>query len=326
MKNRLLNFLSVILATALGLYSVISVNAETLVTWEDFPDYVFYVDISDSQGNSTYAVSSYVGENPDPVIPTSAHGHSILRLGEKCFYNNSTVKSITMHDNMTHIRKWAARSCSNLNNVYYSNKMVVIDDYAFANNPVMDSALLRNTVINTIGVGAYSTDPMLKYVAFPDTLKVIGEKAFLQTNMEKIVIPQGVEEIGKRAFSSSTALKTIYIPATVKKIDQYAFYLSDNVTVYCQINSYAQEFCETYNVNYKLITAEDYPSNILADVNNDKVLNIRDVTTMQIELAKGESKEFLSQNCDVNVDCKFDVNDITYLQKYLAKVYDSFPY
>ena len=92
------------------------------------------------------------------------------------------------------------------------------------------------------------------------------------------------------------------------------------------VTVYAQEFCETYNVNYKLITAEDYPSNILADVNNDKVLNIRDVTTMQIELAKGESTEFLSQNCDVNADCKFDVNDVTYLQKYLAKVYDSFPY
>lgn len=326
MKKKCLILLSVILSITVLVLSAITVNAETLVTWEDFPDYVFYVDISDSQGNSTYAVSSYVGENPNPVIPTTAHGHSILRLGEKCFYNNSSVESVTMHDDITHIRKWAVRSCSNLNNVYYSKNLVVIDDYSFANNPIMDSALIRNTKINTLGKGAYSTDPKLKYISLPDTLKVIGEKAFLQTTMERIVIPDGVEEIGMRAFSSSTALKTIYIPATVKKIDQYAFYLSENVTVYCLENSYAQEFCEANSVNYKLITEDDYPSNILADVNNDKDINVRDVTMMQIELSNGESPEFLSQNCDVNADCKFDINDVTYLQKYLSGVYDSFPY
>ncbi|MGN1130005.1 MAG: hypothetical protein ACI4Q8_01545, partial [Ruminococcus sp.] len=69
MKKKYLNLLSVILSITVLVLSAITVNAETLVTWDDFPDYVFYVDISDSEGNSTYAVSSYVGKDPNPVIP-----------------------------------------------------------------------------------------------------------------------------------------------------------------------------------------------------------------------------------------------------------------
>ncbi len=297
------------------MFSVITASAETLITWPDYPDYVFQVDILDDNGNETYAVGSYLGTDPNPVIPEVVHTHTVMRLGEKCFYNNDVVETITMHDGMTNIRKWAARNCDNLKSVYYSKKLQVIYDVALAYNPVMDTALLRNTKVNELGISVFNTDVSLKYLSLPDELRKIGDYAFYKCTMEKIVLPQNVEEIGAYTFGNSPDLKSLYVPSSVTKISDNAFKNSENVTVYCFADSYAEEFCITNSVNYEIITEQQYPSNIQGDVNNDKVVNGKDAILMTQALAGVENIDFYSQNCDVNGDCKFNVDDISYLQK-----------
>lgn len=54
------------------------------------------------------------------------------------------------------------------------------------------------------------------------------------TNLESIVIPYGVTEIGISAFQECTNLKTITVPGTLAKIGAYAFYKCSAVTaVHC---------------------------------------------------------------------------------------------
>ncbi len=314
--KKLLSFsFSFIFIITLFMFSVVSVNAETLVSWPDFPDYVFQVDIMDENGNETYAVGSYSGTDPNPVIPEVVHTHTVKRLGEKCFYNNDVVETITMHDGMTNMRKWAARNCDNLKSVYFSKNLQVIYDVALAYNPVMDTALLRNTKVNELAKSVFNSDVSLKYLSLPDALKTIGDYVFYKCTMEKIVLPENVEEIGAYTFANSPDLKALYVPATVKKISDKAFRSTENVTVYCLADSYAEEFCITNSIKYEIITEEQYPSNLLGDVNNDKVVNGKDAIVMTQVLAGMENIDFYSQNCDVNGDCKFNVEDISYLQK-----------
>jgi hypothetical protein len=315
MKKVIPIFISLILSVSTLALSMISANAETVVSWADFPDYVFYVDIMDETGNETYAVNSYVGTDPNPVIPDVVHTHQVKRLGEKCFYKNDIIETVTMHDDMTSIRKWAMRNCDNLKSVYFSKNLVVIYDVALAYNPVMDTALLRNTKVNELGISVFNTDVSLKYLSLPDTLKRIDDYAFYKCTMDTIVLPENVEQIGAYAFANSPDLEKIYVPSSVTKIDSKVFRNSTNVTVYCLADSYAQSFCEENSISYKLITEDEYPSNLVGDVNNDKVVDGKDAITMAQELAGVEDVEFYSQNCDVNGDCKFDVDDISYLQK-----------
>lgn len=306
---------SFVLIIIFFMFSVVSVNAETLVSWPDFPDYVFQVDLMDENGNETYAVGSYSGTDPNPVIPEVVHTHTVKRLGEKCFYGNNVVETITMHDGMSNIRKWAARNCDNLKSIYFSKNLQVIYDVALAYNPVMDTALLRNTKVNELGKSVFNTDVSLKYLSLPDTLKTIGDYVFYKCTMEKIVLPENVEEIGAYTFANSPDLKALYVPAAVRKISDKAFKNTENVTVYCLADSYAEEFCISNSIKYEIITEEQYPSNLLGDVNNDKVVNGKDAITMMQAIAGVEDIDFYSQNCDVNGDCKFNIDDISYLQK-----------
>ena len=75
----------------------------------------------------------------------------------------------------------------------------------------------------TIATGAFSKEEDLKNVAFPQSLRSIGDYAFWNcSNFETITLPYGLETIGTRAFSYCWG-ETIVIPETVKSIAQFAF-------------------------------------------------------------------------------------------------------
>ena len=61
-------------------------------------------------------------------------------------------------------------------------------------------------------------------VSMPDTLKVIGEKAFMNcTKLREVVIPDAVEHIQKSTFTKCKSLKNVKLPKRLKLIDNYAF-------------------------------------------------------------------------------------------------------
>lgn len=313
MKKLFLCAISILLIICLS----VSVSAVTVVTSKEYPDYTFYVDLLDENGIETYAVNSYIGTDPNPVIPTQANTHTVQRLGEKCFYDCDVIETVTMHDGITNMRKWAMRNCDNLQSVYYSKNLAVIFDYALAYNPKMTTALLRNTKVTELYKGAFSDCSSLKYLSLPETLTKLDQYAFYKTKMSEIVLPDGIAHIGSYAFGGSTELKKIYIPKSVTNLSSNIFYNSPKVTVYCIENTPAHTYCINNNISFELIIEKDYPSNILGDVNNDKALNIRDATTIQKKIA-GIDVDFLSQNCDTNADCLLNINDATNIQKYLV--------
>ena len=74
-----------------------------------------------------------------------------------------------------------------------------------------------------IGDNAFKDFKALKEFTFPSTLKVIGERAFSNVQLKKIVLNFGLETIGLEAFSNNYALTEIIIPESVVFIDGYAF-------------------------------------------------------------------------------------------------------
>lgn len=53
---------------------------------------------------------------------------------------------------------------------------------------------------------------------FPETLKKIGDCAFLGVELNKVTLPESLESLGEGAFTTST-LKTIYIGKNLRKFD-----------------------------------------------------------------------------------------------------------
>lgn len=83
--------------------------------------------------------------------------------------------------------------------------------------------------IEIIGEGAFVSrekrqDSHIKSVKFPDSVKKIGEKAFLEcVNLTDIQFGNGLECIGKGAFNSCRALEKIVFPDSLRIIEGQAF-------------------------------------------------------------------------------------------------------
>lgn len=91
-------------------------------------------------------------------------------------------------------------------------------------------SILPGTV--AIGDKALSGNSMLETIEFiPGTLKSIGQSVFLSCRkLTNLVLPDGVETIGRSAFSGS-GLVSVSIPGSVKRIPDCAFQKCSGLTV-----------------------------------------------------------------------------------------------
>ncbi len=107
-------------------------------------------------------------------------------------------------------------------------------------------------------------------------VRVIGEKAFKDYDMESVYLPDSVTLIQSQAFYSCSNLKSVNIPDSVTEMHDYVFgwceslselklpnsvteigdsllhYCEDNVTVYVKSGSYAETYAKEEGLNYKV--------------------------------------------------------------------------
>lgn len=312
---------ALILTVIIFLMSVISAYAVTIVDFPEYPDFKFAVE-TDTDNNKFYSVSQYLGQNPDIIIPETVNEISIKHIYNKGFYKNSVVENITLNSKITQIVDWGIRECENLTYVYCPQTLAVVGKYALAHNPKIESILLKNTSVRNFYAGAFYNNTSLKYVSLPSTTETLEGLCLSKTAVEFVNIPDGVISIGNSVFANISTLKKVYIPSSVENMGTTVFKDSKNVTVYCEKDSTAHQYCIDNNIAFQLIEKSDYPSTFLGDVDNNKAVSIKDATRMQLELADVDNIEFIVDNCDANGDCTFNINDVTYLQKYLAKYVD----
>lgn len=119
----------------------------------------------------------------------------------------------------------------------------------------------------------------LNSVIFPDSLKSIGDYAFVNCHMTFIELPEGFESIGRCAFFScdnleevilpstvtsigakafdQTAVTTITIPASVEYIGEAAFGSIEGKTLIVEKGSYAAEYAAANGYYYEYVGGGD---------------------------------------------------------------------
>lgn len=76
--------------------------------------------------------------------------------------------------------------------------------------------------IERIGKEAFADNENIREILFPDTVKVIGKRAFCASNLQSAVLPHGLELIETSAFRASDLIAVV-IPVTCKEIWDSAF-------------------------------------------------------------------------------------------------------
>lgn len=155
----------------------------------------------------------------------------ITSIGDRAFYECSSLSSINLPDCITKIGDDAFLWCTNLSEVSIPENVSNIGEYAFCRCNLGSIYLPKN--VESIGMASFSYNPNLSSIAVAsDNSKYDsrnGCNAIVETETNKLIqgcnnsqIPNNVEIIGSRAFSGVN-ITSIDIPNSVIEIGRYAF-------------------------------------------------------------------------------------------------------
>ena len=212
----------------------------------------------------------------------------VTSIGSSAFESCSSLTSIAILAGVTSIGESAFKDCSNLNTIYcYKNSTAdKYTDYpSIAKKVYLDDATTTAFTFNssTGTITGYSGSE--KVVNIPSNIggvyvKAIGENAFKNnTDIETVIIPEGVNSIEDFAFYKCTGLKYISIPESVTSVSEDGFYRCGALNITCKKGSTAD--------NISL-----YPS--------------------------GSTIVYYVENGDINGDGSIDMRDVIILMKYVT--------
>ncbi len=203
-------------------------------------------------------IDQYVGEDRETVtslnVPAEINGRAVTRLQNSVFSGMKTVTSLTMPDTVTfigvgafsnlaiselhlsdsiqEIRAGFISGCENLREITIP-KGLPLGGTELANYMGGWGATFKDSYIETFiledgieHVPRYLTmgDEHCKSVVIPDSVKIIGERAFRDsTFLTDYAVPEGVTELESYAFYNSVNLRSVTLPSTLQKIGSLAF-------------------------------------------------------------------------------------------------------
>ena len=165
-------------------------------------------------------------------------GTEDMHIGEYAFSKAYGLTSIVLSDNVVSLGKSAFQECVALESLTLSKKLTNFDFYM-----VYDCKKLAEFNVSSDGQGEFfsSANGILynadktALVSYPraktDTevvvdanVKAIYASAFAyNSQIQTVVLPEGLVEIQKQAFNNCTALQTINVPSTVQLVAEEAF-------------------------------------------------------------------------------------------------------
>lgn len=151
-----------------------------------------------------------------------------LRSISPAAFLNSQLTSIEIPEGVTNIGGSAFANCYQLKEVTFSGRNIPeIEEQAFKNTPWLEN--YPNDFVILSDVLIRYNNKTAKSVVIPQGVRRINAEAFAdRTNLQSITISESVREISPRAFMN-TGLVSVTIPETMEKIDGSAFWLCQSL-------------------------------------------------------------------------------------------------
>jgi hypothetical protein len=198
-----------------------------------------------NEDNTTCTITG-LGEydSTDVEIPEIIDGYKVTGIGERAFFNCSTLTSITIKDNITGIGSDAFYGCSGLKGVYINDLKtwlnISFEDYwsnpcypggqLYLNGEPLSSITIPEG-ITSIGPFTFAGHSYLTGITIPDSVTSIGNHAFYGCeSLTSVSLGRGVTSIARGTFFSCSSLTDITLPESVTSIESKAFSMCDGLT------------------------------------------------------------------------------------------------
>ena len=157
-----------------------------------------------------------------------------VHFGAACFYGDTLLRDIDLSKHDEIIEAQAFYGCISLVTANLS-EVTEIGTYAFGECAALSNVSFPKLV--KLGEGAFAryedegTGAAFIAVTLPDTLKIIGDGAFLGcSRLREIVVPSSVEEFGDIVFGFCTELSKVTLPAGITDLGVLTFISCESLT------------------------------------------------------------------------------------------------
>ncbi len=193
------------------------------------------------------SIVSYSGDEETLIVPDYIGSKPVVKISEKAFYGNKTVKKAILPDTIKTVGNSAFANCTALKQVEFKSEYTTMGNSVFENSSVQEVKLPSK--LRKITDNMFKNCKSVTKVTFPDNLMGIGNSAFQGcTSIKSMIIGGDVKKIGKNAFADCG--ENFRLSSTIgSETEKYAL---ENTIDYTPCNDYY----EVYNV-YPLYTGSN---------------------------------------------------------------------
>ena len=199
--------------------------------------------------------SKYSGDIVVPEKVNSSDGmeYVVTSFEEKCFYDCSGIKSITIPSSVTSLGNFCFSGCSGLTSITIPSSVTSLGIYCFSYCWGLTSITIPSSVtslsddcfyacsgikaitipssVTLLGDGCFSYCSSLTSITIPSSVTSLGNYCFSGcSGLTSITILSSVTSLGDGCFSDCSGLTSITIPNTVTSLGNYCFSVCSGLT------------------------------------------------------------------------------------------------
>ena len=208
------------------------------------------------------------GAFEDAMIESVLIPATVTRIGERAF-SGARLRRITVPEGVTELGPGALSDCGQLTKAALPRSLVSLE------SPFAGSGKLREVVVPAdhahlkyIGDLLVQTDDMRtvwyppklrkECCTVPDGIRAIGDGTFRfgkgeRQYLTRIVVPEGVTEIGDLWVANNKVDLTVELPASLEEIGDHAFDACGELrSLFLSVpaGSYAEQYCRSHSLRY----------------------------------------------------------------------------
>ena len=169
--------------------------------------------------------SKYSGDIVVPEKVNSSDGmeYVVTSFEEKCFYDCSGIKSITIPSSVTSLGNFCFSGCSGLTSITIPSSVTSLGNSCFSGCSGLTSITILSSV-TSLGDGCFEDCSGLTSITIPNTVTSLGNYCFSGcSGLTSITIPSSVTSLGNSCFSCCYSLTSITIPSSVTLLGDGCF-------------------------------------------------------------------------------------------------------
>lgn len=153
---------------------------------------------------------------------TYAIPQTVTRIAAKAFNGNSCLQEIIVPESVWCIEAEAFSCCESLKKLHLPEHLTVLGANLCYNSRSLEEIHLPEQLME-LPENMFKFNKSMKQLKLPGNLKKIQKGCFSYSDIPRISLPEGLEEIGSSAFESCDKLKSVKLPASLKQIGAEAF-------------------------------------------------------------------------------------------------------